>query len=130
MLVRLPLERGVFGPEEISSLVRAYEGALCTITEDLFASRLSSREIRHEVALAVIAAAGHGQLDPDRLKTAALASLVGSAARDASRPVGKSERKVRAAARFLDLVPGLGARPLLKRVSRPGGAAIHRALQE
>ena len=66
----------VFGPTELDSLATAYDAALAAVTDDHDgAARLSGREIRHRVASSIIAAARQGELDPEQLKGAALASL-------------------------------------------------------
>jgi hypothetical protein len=66
----------VFGPPEISQLATAYNAALATITEDQdLCLGLTAREIRGQLASAIIAEATAGQLNPERLKRAALESF-------------------------------------------------------
>jgi hypothetical protein len=76
MALQLNSTRNVFGPSEISDLATAYNSALATITEDHdLCSSLTAREIRGQLACAIIAEAKAGQLNPERLKRAALNSF-------------------------------------------------------
>ncbi len=76
MTLQLKTTRSVFGPSEISDLATAYNSALATITEDHdLCSSLTAREIRGQLASAIIAEAKAGQLNPERLKRAALKSF-------------------------------------------------------
>ncbi len=67
--------RSVFGPSEIERLSAAYTSALSSITEFNSDFGLTARELRTQVAIGIIAAARHGQLDPKGLKDAGLQSL-------------------------------------------------------
>ena len=76
MPVSASIQRNVFGPWEIARLSLAYDAALSSVTED--SSRYagsSARELRRQLASAIIAKAKEGHLDPGLLKEAALASL-------------------------------------------------------
>jgi hypothetical protein len=76
MAVQLASPRNVFGPYEIARLSSAYDAALSAVTEDNGRSvGLTAREIRRQLACVIIAEAKVGQLDPERLKEAALQSL-------------------------------------------------------
>ncbi len=76
MALRLTSTRKVFGPPEITQLAAAYNSALATIEEDHdLCSGLTAREIRGQLASAIIAEAKAGQLNPERLKWAALQSF-------------------------------------------------------
>ena len=81
MAVQLASPRNVFGPYEIARLSSAYDAALSAVTEDNGRSvGLTAREIRRQLACVIIAEAKVGQLDPERLKEAALQSLAKPAA--------------------------------------------------
>jgi hypothetical protein len=76
MAFRLTSTRSVFGPSEITQLATAYNSALATINEDHdLCSGLTAREIRGQLASTIIAEAKAGQLNPERLKRAALQSF-------------------------------------------------------
>jgi hypothetical protein len=61
---------------EIATLSSAYDAAISAVTEDDGRSAgLTAREIRRQLACVIIAEAKVGQLDPERLKDAALQSL-------------------------------------------------------
>ncbi len=76
MAVQLATARNVFGPLEIARLSSAYDAAISRVTEDgSSATGLTAREIRRQLAWVIIAEAKQGQLDPERLKDAALQSL-------------------------------------------------------
>jgi hypothetical protein len=77
MAVQLATPRNVFGPSEIARLSSAYEAAVSSVTEDTAdaSAALTALEIRRQLASVIIAEAKQGQLDPERLKAAALRSL-------------------------------------------------------
>ncbi len=76
MALQLTSSRRVFGPSEINQLATAYNAALASITEDQdLCSGLTAREIRGQVASAIITEATSGQLNSERLKRAALESF-------------------------------------------------------
>ena len=69
--------RSVFGPPEIARLASAYDAALAAVTDDLEgASNLGARDIRRQLAAAIMDEASRGRLDPDELTDSALASLL------------------------------------------------------
>ena len=68
--------RTVFGPFEIARLSSAYDAAVSMLGESSDrAAGLTAREVRRQFACVIIAEAQDGELDPDRLKEAALQSL-------------------------------------------------------
>jgi hypothetical protein len=68
--------RTVFGPQELARLSSAYEAAVSTVSQsDERAAGLTEREVRRQLACVIIAEAQEGELNPDRLKEAALESL-------------------------------------------------------
>ena len=67
--------RTVFGPPEIARLSTAYEAAVSTVSQSERAAGLTEREVRRQLACVIIAEAQEGELNPDRLKEAALESL-------------------------------------------------------
>jgi hypothetical protein len=83
MAAQLATSRNVFGPSEIARLSLAYEAAISTVTEETTAPSegLTALEIRRQLASVIIAEAKQGQLDPERLKDAALHSLASPSAK-------------------------------------------------
>jgi len=67
--------RTVFGPTEIAKLSSAYDAAVSTVGESDRAAGLTAREVRRQLACVIIAEAQEGELNPERLKEAALLSL-------------------------------------------------------
>ncbi len=68
--------RTVFGPSEIARLSSAYEAAVSMLGESSDrAAGLTAREVRRQLACVIIAEAQEGELNPERLKEAALQSL-------------------------------------------------------
>ena len=68
--------RTVFGPSEIARLSSAYDAAISTVGESSDrAAGLTAREVRRQLACVIIAEAQDGELNPERLKEAALESL-------------------------------------------------------
>ena len=68
--------RTVFGPPEIARLSSAYDAAVCVVSESRDrAEGLTALEVRRQLACVIIAEAQEGELNPERLKEAALLSL-------------------------------------------------------
>jgi hypothetical protein len=68
--------RTVFGPSEIATLSSAYDAAVSLVSQSADrAAGLTAREVRRQLACVILAEAQEGELNPDRLKEAALLSL-------------------------------------------------------
>jgi hypothetical protein len=68
--------RTVFGPSEIARLSSAYDAAVSMLRESSDrAAGLTALEVRRQFACVIIAEAQEGELNPERLKEAALQSL-------------------------------------------------------
>jgi hypothetical protein len=68
--------RAVFGPSDIEKLSTAYQAALTTLARRQPGLRSGLTEhIRHQVAAVIMAEAGQGECDPERLWRAALRSV-------------------------------------------------------
>jgi hypothetical protein len=71
MLIDPSLEQGVFVPEATAAMARAFEAA-CKELHDIGGLPM----VRKVVAERIIAAARRGELDPVRLRTAALSWII------------------------------------------------------
>ncbi len=63
------LEQGVFEPEATAAMSEAFDAACKALHDD------GKPEVRKLIAKRIIAAASEGELDPVRLRTAALSGL-------------------------------------------------------